>query len=519
MSRFRQQQQDTSPHFTSNSYKSQQSNQSVLIPDSNQLNINTTSIFSNTPHSNNEGEDDFYSIRPQLSHLHEISNQQHHLLPHDIYNDNNNNDENENELYSYYHNNPNGNDQQQNHHQQQQDQTMMDNNNDGNNITYHHHRRWYNIDEAHNYNFTICNRFKIPSIRQFALFHYFQFIAHIFVLFNAMISALLTFFDSISTTQHNFFHVGIILFMIVVDLYMSFIYYQQRKYAPYSLSSPFLYIKQKLILLPNCPDVLFLSDKLGLLCQGYLFVVLPYLNILTLVYTPNQSSQQRSFNFISNTIFGNGSDNNVISSSSTTTTSTDLLFQIKLIFIYIVLFQLIITLWTWLAFCLFYTIFIYEVFLRSVFFILCCFRSRSFTIKISTNNHTHYNNNGETRHLLSQQQPQHEKQQYKTKFIADNIYHNHYAYQQYCLNKKYPNYNSINNNINNNGNINSQQHLAINQYNNSDPYLTNSRYKIYQYEIDQQEFIPTAPYRNHILVSHISDPVFYKPYEWLWIIM
>ena len=445
--------------------------------------------------------DDFYSANPATTHS--IPNEQHHSLHHNS---------------KILHNSD--------HHLGNTEH-----------ISYYRRRRWYHTSEAASYTVNIRG-LSIPAIRRFAVFHYFQLFAHCLVLFNAFISTFLTLFEPSISLGQRLLHIGIIILMILIDLYMSFIYYKQRKYAPYSLSAPLLYIKKQLILIPKCPETLFISDKLGLLCQGYLFVVLPYFNLLTLIYTPDQSSQQKSFELMTSYIFG--------TSSVHSSTTTDLFFQIKLIFIYVVLFQLCVTLWTWLTFCMFYTIFVYEVIVRTLFFTCCCFRSRTFTMVINTSPDQEATT-GELQ-LLLPTTPNNSKP--KTKFVTEHVYHNHYAYQQHLLNKKSQHGNGSGPNSANTSANNSQFNTPLQHQNynslkddktleeqaflkqnsfelvdvpDSDPtgvqMSTDPMYNIKQYSIDQQEFIPSTPYRDHIFVSHISDPIFYKPYEFLWVIM
>jgi len=138
----------------------------------------------------------------------------------------------------------------------------------------------------------------------------------------------------------------------------------------------------------------------------------------------------------------------------------------------------------------------------------------------------------------------------KTKFVTEHVYHNHYAYQQHLLNKKSQHGNGSGPNSANTSANNSQFNTPLQHQNynslkddktleeqaflkqnsfelvdvpDSDPtgvqMSTDPMYNIKQYSIDQQEFIPSTPYRDHIFVSHISDPIFYKPYEFLWVIM
>jgi len=426
--------------------------------------------------------------------LHRVDHAPHHLLPESILN--------REDLYG----------QTDNHHS-----VLTAGPGLSDSVSYTQTRLWYYKSDAAKLRIELCG-LSFPSIRQFAAFHYFQLFSHTLVLFNALSSAILTLIDSDQSIFSRITHMLFILSMVFVDLWMSLLYYHKRQYAPYSLSSPLLYIFQSVIVPPRCPDVIFFSDKLGLLCQGYLFVVLPYLNILTLIYTPDESAQQRSFNKIISFLFGNN-DNNTPNNSF----QHDLVMQIKLIFIYIILFQLCITLYSFLSFALFYTVFVYELILRVLLFPFCCFRSRKYT-KIVSN---------EQQPLLS---PPHQ-----LKFITHNVYHNYYTYQQHQINllsynqqQAVNNYNSFNTHSNDGtsqARTTSSTPFAdafevvelIDQDPNRDtllPYPAQNRNgqhcHIQQFAIDQQEFIPITPYHDHLFASNISDPIFYKPYEILW---
>eukprot|EP00461_Guttulinopsis_vulgaris_P000082 UN00082 len=176
-------------------------------------------------------------------------------------------------------------------------------------------------------------------------------------------------------------------------------------------------------------------------------------------------------------------------------------------------------------FSLFYTIFIYEVLFRVFFSVCCVMRKRQYydydrdgeIVPLLVRNEPHYQYSAT--YSDSSQQPQ----QHSTSLQQPNL--NRVSTQTLLVlsHEDMCNNNICHNNNNNNNNQQQQQPLI----NTSTPYgaINDMDDQQQQHdttlEIDQLETFPTLPYRtgttHHILASHISDPIFYKPYQFFWV--